>query len=79
MVKSVLNKNICEANPSDSVLQALTHKVINYYITYRMYTYPLNKSWLFVYVFVTQLGVTHCYLKETNNRMSIYLQLYFKI
>ena len=31
-------------------------QLINYYIRYRMYTHPFEKSWLFVYVFVMQLG-----------------------
>ena len=47
----VLNKT-----SSDSVIPAVTHRFIKYYVRYRMYTYPLKRSWLLVYVFITQLG-----------------------
>ena len=39
-------------NPSDSVIQAVTHKVINYYVRYRVYRYSLKTSCLFVYVLI---------------------------
>ena len=42
----------CEFNPSDSVIPAVTLK-LNYYVRYRMYTYLLKNSWLFVDVFLT--------------------------
>ena len=51
-VTSVLNKACCELNLSDSVDLAVTHEIINFYVRYRIYTYPLEKSWLFVYVFL---------------------------
>ena len=35
-----------ELNPSDSVIPALPHKFINYYVRYRMCAYPLKESWL---------------------------------
>ena len=30
------------------MIQAVTHKLVNYYVRYRMYTDPLKSSWLFV-------------------------------
>ena len=44
-------------NPSGSLIPTVKHKLINY-VRYRMYTYPLKRSRLFVYVFVMQLGKT---------------------
>ena len=55
-VKSVLNKTCCELNPPGSVIPAITHKLINCYVTYSLYIYlSINHFW-FVYVFSTQLG-----------------------
>ena len=47
-------KMCCELHLSDSVIPTVTYKLIHYYVRCRMYEYLL--SWLFVYVFVTQLG-----------------------
>ena len=53
----ILNKTCYELNPSSSVIPDVIHKLINYYyVRYKMYTHVLKKSWLFVYVFITQLG-----------------------
>ena len=44
-VKSVLNKTSCELNPSDSVIPVVTHKLVNYYVRYKMYIYiPFEKG-----------------------------------
>ena len=43
-------------NPSDSMIPAVIHTLINVGVIYMMYTYPLEESWLFVYIFVMQLG-----------------------
>ena len=37
------------------MIGAVTHKLINY-VRYRLYTYHSKTNWLFVYVFVRQLG-----------------------
>ena len=41
---SVLNKTYCKLNPLDSMIPSVIYKLINYYVGYRMYTYPLKKE-----------------------------------
>ena len=55
-------------NLSDSVIPAVTHKLINDYARYRMYAYPLKNSCFFVCVFVTQLGKIIINVANHQNR-----------